>query len=76
MMNSDPRITLNVRFWGQPLAEEFEEINRSDLCDIGQHDHRGDRQPQPPIHPIHGPNALVPQVNVVPQSGVSADSSL
>ena len=28
-------------------------------------------RPQPPIQPIHGPNALVPQVNVVPQSGVS-----
>ena len=32
-------------------------------------------RPQPPIQPIHGPNALVPQVNVVPQSGVSWDSS-
>ncbi len=31
--------------------------------------------PQPPIHPIHGPNAFVAQVNVVPQSGVSVDSS-
>ena len=33
-------------------------------------------RPQPPIHPIHGPKAFVPQVNVVPQSGVSWDSSL
>ena len=33
-------------------------------------------RPQPPIQPIHGPNALVPHVNVVPQSGVSCDSSL
>ena len=28
-------------------------------------------RPHPPIHPIHGPNALVPHVKVVPQSGVS-----
>ena len=27
--------------------------------------------PQPPIHPILGPNALVPHVNVVPQSGMA-----
>ena len=32
-------------------------------------------RPHPPIHPIHGPNALVPQVKVVPQSGVSRESS-
>jgi hypothetical protein len=31
--------------------------------------------PQPPIQPIHGPKAFVAQVNVVPQSGVSWDSS-
>ena len=33
-------------------------------------------RPQPPIQPIHGPKAFVPQVKVVPQSGVSWDSSL
>ena len=32
-------------------------------------------RPQPPIQPIHGPNALVPQVKVVPQSGVSRANS-
>lgn len=32
-------------------------------------------RPHPPIHPIHGPKALVPQVKVVPQSGVSRESS-
>ena len=31
--------------------------------------------PQPPIHPTQGPNALVPHVNVVPQSGTSLFSS-
>ena len=33
-------------------------------------------RPQPPIHPSHGPKALVAQVKVVPQSGVSWASSL
>ena len=27
--------------------------------------------PQPPIHPTLGPKALVPQVKVVPQSGMA-----
>ena len=31
--------------------------------------------PQPPIHPTQGPNAFVPHVNVVPQSGISLLSS-
>src|SRR6187399_874340 len=31
--------------------------------------------PQPPSQPTHGPNAFVPQVNVVPQSGISLLSS-
>ncbi len=31
--------------------------------------------PQPPIHPTRGPNALVAQVNVVPQSGTARFSS-
>ena len=26
--------------------------------------------PHPPIHPVLGPNALVAQVKVVPQSGI------
>ena len=32
--------------------------------------------PQPPIQPTTGPNALVAQVNVVPQSGSASLSSL
>ncbi len=32
--------------------------------------------PQPPIHPVRGPNARAPQVKVVPQSGSAALSSL
>ena len=31
--------------------------------------------PQPPSHPTQGPNAFVPQVNVVPQSGTALFSS-
>jgi hypothetical protein len=31
--------------------------------------------PHPPSQPTHGPNALVPQVNVVPQSGAARFSS-
>src|SRR6478735_12096907 len=31
--------------------------------------------PHPPIQPTHGPKALVPHVNVVPQSGTSLFSS-
>lgn len=31
--------------------------------------------PQPPIHPARGPNALVAQVKVVPQSGATRLSS-
>ncbi len=31
--------------------------------------------PQPPSQPTHGPNALVAQVNVVPQSGTARFSS-
>ena len=31
--------------------------------------------PQPPIQPIQGPKALVPQVKVVPQSGMARFSS-
>ena len=31
--------------------------------------------PQPPIQPTHGPSALAPQVNVVPQSGAALFSS-
>ena len=34
------------------------------------------RMPQPPIQPVFGPKALVPQVNVVPQSGSRRFSSL
>ena len=32
--------------------------------------------PQPPIHPVFGPNARVAQVKVVPQSGSALFSSL
>ena len=32
--------------------------------------------PQPPAQPVFGPNALVAQVNVVPQSGSALFSSL
>jgi hypothetical protein len=32
--------------------------------------------PQPPAHPVLGPNARVAQVNVVPQSGSALFSSL
>ena len=31
--------------------------------------------PQPPIHPVRGPNARAAQVNVVPQSGSRLFSS-
>lgn len=31
--------------------------------------------PQPPIQPTHGPRALAPHVNVVPQSGITEFSS-
>ncbi len=31
---------------------------------------------QPPAHPVFGPNARVPQVNVVPQSGSALFISL
>ena len=31
---------------------------------------------QPPIHPVFGPNARTPQVNVVPQSGSALFISL